>query len=400
MQPKTFLQNTPLPKTEARMLLQAVTGWTRAQLITRDGEMLDEWQTADLQAMQQRRLNGEPMAYILGWREFYGRRFAVSPAVLIPRPETEHLLEAALQALPAGGSLWDLGTGSGIIAVSAKLERPDARVRASDISAEALAVARNNARTLGAAIEWALGSWFDAAVQDNSPFRLPENSRFDVIVSNPPFGAKIPIDDEEILSQYDLAAVWDQDENGDWTIRLDKHGNRVLQKSQPPEILFIERALQLLKPGAGRMAMVIPNGILNNPGNAYIRSWILKKAQVLAVVDMQRDLFQPNNDTQTSMVLMRRLSTEEESTAEAEGLDYPIFMAVAETIGHDKRGNVIWRQLPDGSDALVKRVEVVTEIDQATGNEVLREVEVTDRQVDDELPEVAEAYREWLAGQQ
>lgn len=222
----------------------------------------------------------------------------------------------------------------------------------------------------------------------------------DVIVSNPPFGAKIPIDDEEILSQYDLAAVWDQDENGDWTIRLDKHGNRVLQKSQPPEILFIERALQLLKPGAGRMAMVIPNGILNNPGNAYIRSWILKKAQVLAVVDMQRDLFQPNNDTQTSMVLMRRLSAEEESTAEAEGLDYPIFMAVAETIGHDKRGNVIWRQLPDGSDALVKRVEVVTEIDQATGNEVLREVEVTDRQVDDELPEVAEAYREWLAGQQ
>ena len=222
----------------------------------------------------------------------------------------------------------------------------------------------------------------------------------DVIVSNPPFGAKIPIDDEEILSQYDLAAVWDQDENGDWTIRLDKHGNRVLQKSQPPEILFIERALQLLKPGAGRMAMVIPNGILNTPGNAYIRSWILKKAQVLAVVDMQRDLFQPNNDTQTSMVLMRRLSAEEESTAEAEGLDYPIFMAVAETIGHDKRGNVIWRQLPDGSDALVKRVEVVTEIDQATGNEVLREVEVTDRQVDDELPEVAEAYREWLAGQQ
>ena len=98
---------------------------------------------------------------------------AVSPAVLIPRPETEHLLEAALQALPADGSLWDLGTGSGIIAVSAKLERPDAAVRASDISADALAVARNNARTLGAAIEWALGSWFDAAVQDNSPFRLP-----------------------------------------------------------------------------------------------------------------------------------------------------------------------------------------------------------------------------------
>ena len=100
MQPKTFLQNTLLPKTEARMLLQAVTGWTRAQLITRDGEMLDERQTADLQAMQQRRLNGEPIAYILGWREFYGRRFRTTPATLIPRPETEHLVEAALQHLP------------------------------------------------------------------------------------------------------------------------------------------------------------------------------------------------------------------------------------------------------------------------------------------------------------
>ena len=221
----------------------------------------------------------------------------------------------------------------------------------------------------------------------------------DVIVSNPPFGAKIPIDDEDILSQYDLAAVWDQDDDGSWVIRHDKKGNRVLQKSQPPEILFIERALQLLRPGTGRMAMVIPNGILNNPGNAYIRNWILKKAQVLAVVDMQRDLFQPNNDTQTSMILMRRLRADEEAAAEAGGLDYPVFMAVAETIGHDKRGNVVWRQLPDGSDALVKRVETIAEIDQETGEEVLRDIEMTDRQVDDELPEVAVAYREWL-GQQ
>lgn len=221
----------------------------------------------------------------------------------------------------------------------------------------------------------------------------------DVIVSNPPFGAKIPIDDEDILTQYDLAAVWDQDDDGQWSIRLDKNGNPVLQKSQPPEILFIERALQLLKPGTGRMAMVIPNGILNNPGNAYIRNWILQKAQILAVVDMQRDLFQPNNDTQTSMVLMRRLSSDEEATAQATGLDYPVFMAVAEAIGHDKRGNVIWRQLPDGSDALVKRTEMITEIDPASGTEVLREMELTERQVDDELPEVAAAYLEWIREQ-
>lgn len=221
----------------------------------------------------------------------------------------------------------------------------------------------------------------------------------DVIVSNPPFGAKIPIDDEEILSQYDLAAVWDQDENGVWAIRLDKHGSRVLQKSQPPEILFIERALQLLKPGTGRMAMVIPNGILNNPGNAYIRSWILKRAQILAVVDMQRDLFQPKNDTQTSMVLMRRLDDVEVDEAEANGLDYPVFMAVAEKIGHDKRGNVIYRRTSDGEDALVKRIETISEIDQVTGSEVVRQIEVTERQVDDELGEVADAYRRWLEAQ-
>lgn len=218
----------------------------------------------------------------------------------------------------------------------------------------------------------------------------------DVIVSNPPFGTKIPIDDVDILSQYDLAAVWDQDAEGAWSVRLDKHGNRVLQKSQPPEILFIERALQLLTPGTGRMAMVIPNGILNNPGTAYVRQWLVRHAQILAVVDMQRDLFQPGNDTQTSMVLMRRLTAEEQAEAESIGLDYPLFMAVAEKIGHDKRGNLIFRRTPEGEDALIKRVEIVTEIDQETGAEVLKEVEVTERQIDDELPEVASAYLRWL----
>lgn len=219
----------------------------------------------------------------------------------------------------------------------------------------------------------------------------------DVLVSNPPFGTKIPVDDQETLSQYGLAAVWDLQEDGNWVIRRDKDGNPVLQKSQPPEILFIERNLQLLRPGTGRMAMVIPNGILNNPGLAYVRHWLMKRAQILGVVDMHRDLFQPKNDTQTSMVLMRRLSAEEVANAERASLDYPLFMAVAEKIGHDKRGNVIYRRTEDGSDALVKRVETVKEIDQATGAEVLRDIEVTERQVDDELPEVATAYLRWLS---
>ena len=221
----------------------------------------------------------------------------------------------------------------------------------------------------------------------------------DVIVSNPPFGTKLPVDDADTLAQYDLAAVWDRDEDGNWAIRRDHHGNAVLQKSQPPEILFIERALQFLKPGIGQMAMVIPNGILNNPGLAYVRHWILRHAQILAVIDMHRDLFQPKNDTQTSMVLMRRLSADEVADAETTGLDYPLFMAVAEKIGHDKRGNVIYRRTADGEDALIERTETVVEIDQTTGAEILRDIKVTERQIDDELPEVAASYLHWLSAQ-
>lgn len=228
--------------------------------------------------------------------------------------------------------------------------------------------------------------------------RIPLGS-IDVIVSNPPFGANIPVDDEDTLAQYDLAAVWDPGDDGEYEIRRDKQGRAVLQKSQPPEILFIERALQLLKPGTGRMAMVIPNGILNNPGLVYVRRWILRRAQILAVVDMDRDLFQPKNDTQTSMVLMRRLDANEEKVAETTGLDYPVFMAVAEKIGHDKRGNVIYRRTATGEDVQVERTEEVKEIDPDTGEEVLKLVTVKEKDPDDELPSVAAAYRNWLEEQ-
>lgn len=221
----------------------------------------------------------------------------------------------------------------------------------------------------------------------------------DVLVTNPPFGANIVIDDEEFLSQYDLAAVWDEQDDGSWQIRRDNNGNAVLQKSQPPEILFIERCLQLLRPGTGRMAMVIPNGILNNPGLAYVRQWILENAQVLAVVDMHRDLFQPKNDTQTSMVLLRRLFYREREQAHSSGLDYQMFMAVAEKIGHDKRGNVIHRRTETGEDVLVSHLETVSEVDPENGHEVRSEIEVKERLVDDELPEVATAYLRWLSGQ-
>ncbi|MGV0646758.1 N-6 DNA methylase [Mycolicibacterium sp. XJ2546] len=156
---------------------------------------------------------------------------------------------------------------------------------------------------------------------------------FDCVVANPPFGANIVIDDQEILEQFDLAAMWDREDDGAWTMRHDRNGRPVLQKSQPPEILFIERCVQLLKPGVGRFALVIPNGILNNPALGYVRTWLMQNTQVLAIVDMARELFQPKNDTQTSMVLARRLDATEREAAIAGQLEYPIFMATTERLG-------------------------------------------------------------------
>ncbi|MCF7529045.1 peptide chain release factor N(5)-glutamine methyltransferase [Neisseria lisongii] len=173
------LRQSPLPKLEIRMLLQAAGGYSRTELITRSGDMLPPEVLQRLHNFEQRRLAGEPMAYILGEREFYGRIFQVNPSVLIPRSETEHLLEAAIERLPQGGTAWDLGTGSGALAVSLALERPDAEVYASDISPQALATAQANARRLGANIHFSCGSWFDTD--------RPSEKPFDILVSNPPY---------------------------------------------------------------------------------------------------------------------------------------------------------------------------------------------------------------------
>ena len=221
----------------------------------------------------------------------------------------------------------------------------------------------------------------------------------DCIVANPPFGANIVIDDHEVLDQYELAAVWDRDDEGRWHARRDRNGAYVLQKSQPPEILFIERCVQLLKPGTGRFALVIPNGILNNPAFGYVRTWLMQNTQVLAVVDMARELFQPKNDTQTSMVLARRLTPAEKAAAEDGALEYAMFMAVTERIGHDKRGNTLYRRTEAGDDVLVSRTDTVTDIDAVTGEEVLTSVTVQERQVDDDLPDAATAFLRWLSDQ-
>jgi len=160
---------------EARLLLAAATGFSEASVLAHPERELPAEAAALFSDYAARRARGEPIAYVLGVKEFYGLPLAVNSAVLIPRPETELLVELALRAKPA--SVLELGTGSGAIALALKRHRPSARVVAVERSAAALAVAQRNAVKLGLAVEYRHGSWFDPVAGE----------RFDVVVSNPPY---------------------------------------------------------------------------------------------------------------------------------------------------------------------------------------------------------------------
>ncbi|MEO6920124.1 MAG: peptide chain release factor N(5)-glutamine methyltransferase [Collimonas sp.] len=179
------LKKAPLAPLENRILLMYVLQLSRIQLITQDERSIDAQQAHQLALLFNRRLRGEPIAYIIGQREFYGLQLEVTPDVLIPRPETELLVDLALQHLPLDArrqlSVLDLGTGSGAIAIAIAHSRPDLEVTALDVSAAALAVAgRNAARHLR---------------QQHTPFQLMQSDwycalgerQFDVIVANPPY---------------------------------------------------------------------------------------------------------------------------------------------------------------------------------------------------------------------
>ena len=178
---------------EVQCLLQAVLRVNRAWLLTHPEQQLESEQQAHYTALFGRRLRGEPIAYLLGEREFYGLTFKVTPATLIPRSDTELLVELALARIPQRGALrvLDLGTGSGAIALSIAHARPDIEVTAVDASPEALDVARENVRHLSLGnVRLLRSDWFSA---------LP-GERFDLIVSNPPYIA----DGDAHLAQGDL----------------------------------------------------------------------------------------------------------------------------------------------------------------------------------------------------
>jgi release factor glutamine methyltransferase len=170
------------PRLDAEVLLGSLLGTTRSGLMLRGEEALGADHGRAYRDLIVRRASGEPVAYLTGKREFWSLPLKVTPAVLVPRPETELLVEHALELLPpeegVAAAVLDLGTGSGAIAIAVASERRRARVVGIDISEAALRVARDNADALGLTrIDWRLGSWF-AAVPDE---------RFDIILSNPPY---------------------------------------------------------------------------------------------------------------------------------------------------------------------------------------------------------------------
>jgi release factor glutamine methyltransferase len=161
-----------------RVLLCHALGLTRVGLITQSERALSADEAQRFAALVRRRIDGEPIAYIVGQREFFGLPFEVSGAVLIPRPDTELLVELTLERLPQQGRVLDMGTGSGAIAVALAHTRRDADVAALDVSADALAVARRNAAGNGARVNFLQSDWYAA---------LAAEPPFDVIASNPPY---------------------------------------------------------------------------------------------------------------------------------------------------------------------------------------------------------------------
>lgn len=215
--------------------------------------------------------------------------------------------------------------------------------------------------------------------------------KVEALLTNPPFGSKIPIDDPAILDAYDLGHVWNYVPDDDRWIKT-----AGVQKSQPPEILFIERCVRFLKPGVGRVAMVLPDGILGSPGLGYVRQWLLTQTRILASIDMHPDTFQPNTSVQTSIVVFRRKSAEEVALEEAAGRqnDYGVFMALGNHIGHDKRGYVMYVRDTEGNEIVEEVEDEIREYE--NGQRVYRRHTTLRKVLDDNTTQIAEAFRSWL----
>lgn len=217
-----------------------------------------------------------------------------------------------------------------------------------------------------------------------------------MLSSNPPFGSKIPIKGEHILGQFDLGHRWRKEQHGGGPAKWIK--SSALQISAPPERLFIERCIQFLKPG-GRLAIVLPDSILGNPGLDYVRAWLFNKTKIIASVDLHADTFQPRNGTQTSILILQKKTQNEIIAEQEQGMSRPynIFMAAVEKVGHDKRGNTIFKRDKSGEEIWMSEKSGAAQTNQnKDGSVAYYETESRTRIIDDQSKDVPFKFKEWM----
>lgn len=193
--------------------------------------------------------------------------------------------------------------------------------------------------------------------------------KFDVIFTNPPFGAKVKVE-KEIASRYDLSKY-----------------------SDAPEVLFIEACYDFLKPH-GRMAIVLPDGILGNPNTLKVREWILERFKILASVDLAVEAFLPQVGVQASLLFLQKKTQTERQLAQEIEEDYEVFMAIAEKLGKDRRGTPIYLRDEDGAEILFE--ETVEYLVTRQNSKELKSRKEKRKRLDDDLPLIAVAYQEFL----
>lgn len=211
--------------------------------------------------------------------------------------------------------------------------------------------------------------------------------KFDMIFTNPPFGAKVEVD-FAISKEYDLGKNWSKAEDGSFF-------KNPASSSEAPEVLFIEQCYNFLKPG-GKMAMVVPDGILGNPDRESTRYWILQHFKLLASVDLPVEAFLPQVGVQASLLFLQK-KTEAEMLAAAVGNeDYDVFMAIAEAVGKDRRGVPIYKRDEDGAELLFDKIKKTLFLT-GNGHERIMTKSVKEKELNDDLPDIAKAYKLFVA---
>lgn len=213
--------------------------------------------------------------------------------------------------------------------------------------------------------------------EESSTYGFDARGKFDMVFTNPPFGTKVKVDDSII-----------EKEDGSLRYELGAYSNA-------PEVLFIEACYNFLKPG-GKMAIVLPDGILGNPNNQPVREWILDKFKILASIDLAVEAFLPQVGVQASLLFLEKKTELQRQLAQDSEEDYDVFMAIAEKLGKDRRGNPIYLRDDDGAE-LVFRVEKEYLVQKKDGSapQVKTRVEKV-KKVDDDLPKITEKYIDFI----